>query len=293
MSKPWSVGQVDLDQRAGRALGANARAISPGRVAVVADARARGRARRPRSRGRGGCPTRASESLPPDTATSTRSPGASMSKSLMALRHLVAAELEEVLRAEVGVVAPDVDDRRPLAHGALHAAPPEMTGRISTTSASSSSGVAGHERVADDHEHRLAVQVEALEERVDPHGSVDLELPLRVAEQHLHDGLRSAARRRGVRDERATRPAAAPRAATTASCGRPPLVLAQQERRERHRGPDAAGPRALAPRGPAARGWLSSIRCGGPRRPSCASCPCAARGGRRRRSRRRRPRRPR
>ena len=75
--------------------------------------------------------------------------------------------------------------------GSLHTvhftpAPPEMTGRISTVSASCEERVAGHERVAADHEHRLAVHLEAVEERVHPHRPVDLELARRVAQQHPH-----------------------------------------------------------------------------------------------------------
>ncbi len=71
--------------------------------------------------------------------------------------------------------------------------PPEMTGRISTVSVSWSSDVAGHEGVADDHEHRLAVHVEAVEERVHPHRAVDLQLARRVAQQHPHGATRGAA----------------------------------------------------------------------------------------------------
>ena len=62
----------------------------------------------------------ASESLPPDTATSTRSPGAQHVELVDRLGHLVAAHPQEVLGAVVGVLAPDVDDRRPAAHPALH-----------------------------------------------------------------------------------------------------------------------------------------------------------------------------
>ncbi len=65
----------------------------------------------------------ASESLPPDTATSTRSPGSSMRCEWIARAHLLVAVVHEVLLAERGVVAADVDDRRPLAHAALHDAP--------------------------------------------------------------------------------------------------------------------------------------------------------------------------
>ncbi len=37
--------------------------------------------------------------------------------------HLLVAVVDEVVRAERGVVATDVDDRRPLAHPALHVRP--------------------------------------------------------------------------------------------------------------------------------------------------------------------------
>ena len=76
---------------------------------------------------------------------------------------------QEVLAAEVGVVAPEVDDRRlAAAPGTSRARLPEMTGRISTSSSSSSMRVAGHERVAADDEHRLAVELEAVEQRDRP-----------------------------------------------------------------------------------------------------------------------------
>src|SRR5262249_54534894 len=53
--------------------------------------------------------------------------------------HLVVHELEEVLLAEVGVVAAHVDDGRTTAGPALHRPkPPEITGRTSISSASSS-----------------------------------------------------------------------------------------------------------------------------------------------------------
>src|SRR5688500_3713881 len=62
------------------------------------------------------------------------------------LCHLIAAQFEEVLGTELGVVPSDVDDRRLAAHGALHCAhpetarpetaPPEITGRTSTLESS-------------------------------------------------------------------------------------------------------------------------------------------------------------
>src|SRR5262245_10095676 len=51
--------------------------------------------------------------------------------------HLLLAMAEEVFATECGVVAAHVHDRRLTTHAALHAAPPEITGRISTASASS------------------------------------------------------------------------------------------------------------------------------------------------------------
>ena len=63
----------------------------------------------------------ASESLPPDTATSTRSPGSSISCVVDRPAHLLLAVVEEVVAAERGVVAADVDDRRaPCSTAALH-----------------------------------------------------------------------------------------------------------------------------------------------------------------------------
>ena len=124
--------------------------------------------------------------MPPDTATSTRSPGAIMSNSSMALAHLVAAELEEVLGAEVGVVAADVDDRRLAAHAALHAAPPEMTGRISTTSSSASTaspGTSVSPRMTSTDSRLSSSRPRSLATR---HRAGDLELAAGVAQEDLH-----------------------------------------------------------------------------------------------------------
>src|SRR5207237_5483315 len=52
--------------------------------------------------------------------------------------NLLAAVMEEASTTEAGVVAADVDHRRGAAPAALHAAPPETTGRISTSSSSCS-----------------------------------------------------------------------------------------------------------------------------------------------------------
>ena len=92
----------------------------------------------------------ASESLPPLTATRSRSSGANMSTSRRSPWPSAAAQLDEVLGTEVGVVARQVDDRRCLARPdsvlaversctrSSGAAPPEMTGRTSITSSSPS-----------------------------------------------------------------------------------------------------------------------------------------------------------
>ena len=184
MSKPCSVGQVDLVQREARGSREGAGHLA-GVVAVVADAEPEVEAV--------GLVAELEEDVP--HRERVLAAGHGDERPLVGLQHvevldgpghLVAAQPQEVLGAEVGVVAPDVDDRRLLAHGALHAAPPEMTGRISTVSASCEQGVAGHEGVADDHEHRLAVHVEAIEERVHPHRAVHLQLARRVAQQHPH-----------------------------------------------------------------------------------------------------------
>ena len=93
-----------------------------------------------------------------------------------------------MLAAEVGVVAADVDDGRPLAHGALHVAPPEMTGRISTTSPSSRSASPGTSVSPRITEHRLAVELEPLEQGVDADRPRHLDLALGVAQADLHVG---------------------------------------------------------------------------------------------------------
>ena len=83
--------------------------------------RARGRGRRPRSRARTRMSHSASESLPPDTATSTRSPGCEHVCECDRPAHLLVAVVEEVVAAERRVVAADVDDRRARLHTpALH-----------------------------------------------------------------------------------------------------------------------------------------------------------------------------
>lgn len=53
---------------------------------------------------------------------------------LQRLDDLSTAQLEEMLSAKIRIVSREIDDGRFPAHSAFHAAPPEMTGRISTTS---------------------------------------------------------------------------------------------------------------------------------------------------------------
>ncbi len=116
----------------------------------------------------------ARESLPPLTATRIRSSGAEHVEVLDRLGHLSAAELLEVLRAEVGVVAREVDDRRCLADPALAADGRRVT--IGTAGDHGSDldhvvvaelGVAGHEGSVADHEVRLTTQLQLVEESVD------------------------------------------------------------------------------------------------------------------------------
>ena len=129
--------------------------------------------------------------MPPDTATNTRSSRCDHLEVVDRLDHLAAAELHEVLGTEVGVVPRQVDDRRTptgsaLRTGGHHHAPPEITGRISTTSSSSELGVARHERAVADHQMRFAVQFELGEQRVHPARPGHFDLAPRVAQQHLH-----------------------------------------------------------------------------------------------------------
>lgn len=53
---------------------------------------------------------------------------------LQRLDDLSSAQLEKVLCAKIRIVSGEIDDCRFPAHSAFHAAPPEMTGRISTMS---------------------------------------------------------------------------------------------------------------------------------------------------------------
>ena len=77
------------------------------------------------------------------------------------LRDLVAAHAQEVLGAVVGVLPAHVDDRRAAAHAALHAQPARDDRPDLHRLVAGEHGVAGHERVAFDDEHRLAVELEA------------------------------------------------------------------------------------------------------------------------------------
>ena len=148
---------------------ANAAAYSCRLVAVVADAERRRRTRRPGSRARSACPTRRGC---PCHRTPRRGCGRSGIEHVVVLDRLgdlAPAQLDEVLDAEVGVVARQVDDRRPrlgtYRDGTSLHTPPEITGRISTVSSSVEQLVAGHEGAVADHEVRLPVQLELLEQR--------------------------------------------------------------------------------------------------------------------------------
>ena len=232
----------------------------------------------------------ASESLPPDTATSARSSGCEHVEVLDGAGHLVAAQPQEVLRAEVGVVAPDVDDRRLLAHGALHCRTPgdhraDLDGV----------GVlrAGRRRA------RACRRRSPARTRGSPRGGRGARAPARARPPPARASGCAAAPAsalpvglRGVGDEdrlaRAQLLGAAWPAAGAAWCRRrrnvanaTPVQMPAGARR-------AGG----AGRAAARSSSRTSIRCGGPRPPWCASAPCAARGGTpRRRRRRRRPRR--
>ena len=91
-----------------------------------------------------------------------------------------------MLAAEVGVVTGQVDDRRPATHPALaHPQPPEMTGRTSIESLSFEAFVAGHEGAVADHEMRLTVEAEFVEQGPHRTGTLDLHRPPRVAQQNV------------------------------------------------------------------------------------------------------------
>ncbi len=123
--------------------------------------RGRRRGRRPGSRARRAGPTRRGS-----PCRRTRRPGPGRRGSIMRelvdrLGDLAPALLEEVLGAEVGVVAPDVDDRRALADDALHSRAPGDDRPDLDRVVVVEGGVAGDERVAPDDQDRLPVEVEA------------------------------------------------------------------------------------------------------------------------------------
>ena len=133
--------------------------------------RCRGRCtgRRPRSRGRAAGPTRASESLPPLTATSTRSPGASIVVVGDRLLDLPSAQL---LRCSAQKLAlwrgrSMIAGPRHTRHFDTTAQPPEITGRTSTTSVSSSRSSPGTKRAVADDEVGLPVEPQLGEQRID------------------------------------------------------------------------------------------------------------------------------
>ena len=135
-SKPYVVAQVDLEQRPA-ALGRERAGVAPGLVGVLADAEPEVEAV--------GVVAELAQELPE-------------AERVLAARHrdedalarcdhvevldraadLLTAVAEEAVGAEARVVPADVDHRGLAAAPALHAAPPETTGRISTTSSSRS-----------------------------------------------------------------------------------------------------------------------------------------------------------
>ena len=92
--------------------------------------------RRRRSRARGGAATGRASPCRPTRRRGRDRLGGHHVEVLDRPPHLLAAVPEEAVGAEARVVARHVDDRRLAAPPALHAAPPDMTGRISTTSSS-------------------------------------------------------------------------------------------------------------------------------------------------------------
>ena len=160
------VGQVDLDAASGRASSAKARAYVAGLVAVVADAEAEVEAVGLVAERRAGCPTRRASpcrptprrapARPARSCRSRRSPWRTWSRQCC--RKCSAQKL--ALWRRMSMTAGSRHTRH------FTPQPPEMTGRISTSVVVGEQRVARHERVAADHEHRLAVELEAVEQRV-------------------------------------------------------------------------------------------------------------------------------
>ena len=225
----------------------------------------------------------ASESLPPDTATSTRSSRREHVEVLDGLAHLLAA----VARGSAprrswrcGGGTSMTAGPRHTRHFTRHL--PEMTGRISTSSASASSASPGT-RVSlrmTSTDSRLMSSVR--QQRRHAHGPRSPRVRRRVPERDLHGRSLSASSRRSVGsrvvagDERACSPGLSSSRRTRPR--RLPAGRAAASSRSRER---AAAQSTVQPPGPAERaaaasragGGTVSIRPGGSRRRSCACFP--------------------
>ncbi len=93
--------------------------------------------------------------------------------------------VEEAILAVRRVVPPHLDHRGSAASVALHAAPPEMTGRTSISSASSRR-VSRVTSPRADHQHGVGVHAELIEDRPYRPAPHDLDLPVGVTQPHLH-----------------------------------------------------------------------------------------------------------
>src|SRR5215207_7668256 len=132
-------------------------------------------------------------SFPPETATSTRSPGRSMPWSWIARATWSRQNLTKWSPQKLALWR-----RRSMTAG-----PRQTVHFIAARPLPSASrdhrpdldlvvvgkqGVAGHERVATDHQHRLAVEFELAQQLADAQGAGQLELAARVAKQDAHVG---------------------------------------------------------------------------------------------------------
>src|SRR3954449_7845499 len=153
---------------------------------------------------------RASESLPPDTATSTRSPGLIMSKSSIAFatwsrhsRRKCSRQKLALWRRTSITAGPRqtlaLTRRPPRPPGGRR--PPQARGRPCTSQGAprddrpdldlilvAEHRIARDQRVVPDHQHLVAVVAEAVEHADDADRAGDLHLTARVAEQDLHRG---------------------------------------------------------------------------------------------------------
>src|ERR671911_476456 len=133
-------------------------------------------------------------SLPPETATSTCSPGRSMAWSWIARATWSRQNLTKWSPQKLALWR-----RRSMTAGPRQTVhfigarpPPPSTSRDHGPDLDlvvvGEHGVAGHERVAADHQHRLAVEVELAQQLADAQGAGQLELAARVAKQDAHVG---------------------------------------------------------------------------------------------------------